>query len=68
MINYLEKGELPDGDKQARELVLSRPLYMVNNRVLYHVLSDKTPRVVPPVKDCRKLFMEAHEGVFGAHL
>ena len=68
MINYLEKGELPDGDKQARELVLSRPLYTVTNRVLYRVLPDKTPRVIHPVKDRRKLFMEAHEGVFGAHL
>ena len=68
MINYLEKRELPDDDNQAHELVLSRPLYTVTNRVLYRVLPDKTLRVVPPVKDHRKLFMEAYEGVFGAHL
>ena len=58
MINYLEKGEFPDDDKQARELVLSRPLYTVTDRLLYRVLPDKTLRVVPPVKDRRKLFME----------
>ena len=36
--------------------------------VLYHVEADKTLRVIPPGKDHKKLFHEAHDGAFGAHL
>ena len=68
IITYLESGDLPDCDKQARETTLSRPLYSMVDGILYRVLPDKSLRVVPPVVDRMKLFHKAHAGVFGAHL
>ena len=68
VITYLETGELPSDDRLARELVLSRDLYSLEDGVLYRVMPDKTRRVIPPTQDRRDLFMEAHQGVFGAHL
>ena len=68
IITYLESGDLPDCDKQAREITLSTPLYSMVDGILYRVLPDKSLRFVPPVVDRMKLFHEAHAGVFGAHL
>lgn len=66
-IDYLELANLSDNDNQACELVLSRLLYIIDG-VLYRRLPDKTLRVVPPVNNCKNLFMEAHEGIIRAHL
>ena len=65
---YLQKRELPEEEKAARELVLGEPMYTVVDGVLYHVERDKTLRIIPPTADRRKLFLEAHEGPFSGHL
>lgn len=63
-IDYLELANLSDNDKQACELVLSRLFHIIDG-VSYHLLPDKTLRVLPPVNN---LFMEAHKGIIGAYL
>ncbi len=68
MISYLEKGELPEDPKAARELALTKSRYLVDNGVLYWVKADKTLRVIPPTAHREQLFREAHESKFGAHL
>ena len=40
MIDYLETGNLPQDEKQARELVLSKELFTMEDDVLYHVERD----------------------------
>ena len=65
---YLKDGKLPSEDRVARELVLSRAQYELIDDVLYHVESDKTLRVIPPVNHRKALFDEAHSGLFGGHL
>ena len=42
--------------------------YEVIDGVLYHIEPDKTLRIVLPSADRKKVFNEAHSGVFGAHL
>ena len=68
IMDYLTLGELPQEDKEARELVLSKSQYEVIDGVLYRVQPDKTLRIIPPTPDHEKLFQEAHGGVFGGHL
>ena len=68
ILAYLQKRELPEEEKAARELVLGEPMYTVVDGVLYHVERDKTLRIIPPTADRRKLFLEAHEGPFPGHL
>ena len=68
IILYLESDQLPDDNKKARELVLGREQYILQDGVLFHVEKDKTLRVVPPTADRRALFDESHSGVLGAHL
>ena len=68
ILRYLQSGELPEGEKAARELVLGQSHYTVLDRVLYHVEPDKTLRIIPPTEDRHKLFLEVHEGPFSGHL
>ena len=68
IVDFLENCVLPDDDKKARELLLSRSQYCLMDDVLYYVVADKTLRLVPPISDCEQLFEEAHSGPFGAHL
>ena len=68
IIQYLSNGVLPDDDKRARELALTKSQYSIVDRVLYHVAKDGTLRIVPPVASREKLCKEAHGGVYGAHL
>ena len=68
MIDYLETGNLPQDKKQARELVLSKELFTMEDDVLYHVERDKSLRFVLPSSDRQKLFDEAHSGKFAGHL
>ena len=51
MIDYLETGNLPQGEKQARELVLRKELFTMEDDVLYRVERDKSLRFVPPSSD-----------------
>ena len=68
IIEYQEGRMLPDDDKKAREILLSRYQYLMMEDVLYYVETDKTLRLIPPDCDRIKLFEEAHSGTFGAHL
>ena len=68
IVDFLENCVLPDDDKKARELLLSRSQYCLMDGVLYYVVADKTLRLVPPISNREQLFEEAHSGPFGAHL
>ena len=68
IVDFLEEGVLPLEDKKARELALTKSQYTTVDDVLYRVESDRTLRVIPPTAQRQKLFHEAHEGKFGAHL
>ena len=68
IISYLETGMLPEDGKLSRSLTLSESQYVVQDRVLYRVEADSTLRVIPPASKRERLFQEAHQGVFGAHL
>ena len=68
IVDYLEKGVLPDDTRKARELALTVSQYTIVDGVLYRVETDKTLRVIPPSSQREKLFHEAHDGKFGAHL
>ena len=64
IMKYIETGQLPQEDKQVRELLLSQSQFTVLEGVLYRVNVDKTLRIVPPTIDRHKLFLEVHEGPF----
>ena len=68
IIIYHETGELPEEEKRARELVLSRDLFVLEDKVLYRVQPDKTLRIIPPTEDRHRHFEEVHGGVFAGHL
>lgn len=51
IINYVETDVLPEDEKKARELVLSRSQYQMIDGVLYHVEKDKSLRIIPPAGD-----------------
>ena len=69
IIDYLEKGLLPDDEKQCKKLVLESPQYDMVDGVL-HNESPVAPgswRVVVP-KDLRQsLLEEVHSGRFAGH-
>ncbi len=67
-IDYLTLGVLPEEDREAQELVLSKSQYQVVDGILYRVQSDKTLRIIPPTLDREGLFQQAHSGVFSGHL
>ena len=64
----LEQDLLPDDATEASLLAMTRDQYVVHQGILYHLAGDKTLRLVPPTADRKKLYLEAHEGKFGAHL
>ena len=68
VIVYLEAGVLPDDEKKARELALTKTQYVLKDESLYHLQTDKTLRVVAPTNLRKKLFEESHGGAFGGHL
>ena len=68
VMEYLEGGKLPDDDKRARELTLSREQYLLLDGVLHFMAKDKTLRIIPPTGDRQQLFQEAHGDAFGGHL
>ena len=59
---------LPSDDKKARELLLSRAQYHMEEGVLYYIESDKTLHLIPPAGDRKHLFEEAYSGKFVVHL
>ena len=68
IIAYLERGDLPEDSKRSKELVSGEADYEVIDGILYRVDAKKTLKIVPPTGDRRKIFDEAHGGVFGGHL
>ena len=60
IIDYLEKGSLPEQQQKAKELALSKSQYVVVSGVLHRVEKDKTLRIIPPETDRKQLFEEAH--------
>ncbi len=68
IMDFVQSGTLPEEEKRARELVLAKTQYVVIDDILYHLQADKSLRVIPPKGDREKLFHEAHDGAFGAHL
>ena len=68
MIDFQENNILPDDDRKARELLLSRMQYQLMDGILYYVANDKTLQLIPPTTDRKQLFEEVHCGPFGAHL
>ena len=65
---YLQTGKLPEDERKAKEFVLSKTQFEIQDRVLYHLEKDKTLRVVVPTDSRKELFNDVHSGVFGAHL
>ena len=68
IIVFLETGCLPQDEKRARVIALTQSQYTLKGRVLYHLESDGSLRVIPPEKSRKNLFDGAHGGTFGAHL
>lgn len=68
IIHLLETGTLPQDEKKARELALSRSQYLLKDDVLFYVGKEQTLCIIPPMCDREQFFQEAHSGVFGAHL
>ena len=62
IIQYLRERILPDDKKSTRELTLNRKQYVLMDNVLYHLASDNTLRIIPPVKDRHEIIKEAHSG------
>ena len=68
IIHYLEDGQIPKEERRAREVLLTAPMFTVEDGVIYHVEQDKTLRIVPPTCDRFKLLLEAHQGPYSVHL
>ena len=68
IVDFLEYCVLPNNDKKARKLLLSRSQYCLMDGVLHYVVADKTLRLVPPLSDREQHFEEAHSKPFGAHM
>ena len=69
MINYLDKGTLPDDERQARKLVLESSQYDMVDGVL-HSENPVIPgswRIVEPKELRQSLLEEAHSGRFAGH-
>ena len=66
--DYMLTGQLPEDERKARELVLSKTQFEIKDGVLYHLERDKTLRIVPPSDSRKELFDDVHNGIFGAHL
>ena len=64
----MEEDVLSENDLKAREVTLAKAQYEAIDGVLYHVEQDNTLQIVLPTVDRRKVFDEAHNGVYGAHL
>ena len=68
IMGYLETGALPEDECVSKRLSLTESQYLLQDGVLYHVEEDSALRVIPPSESRKKLFTEAHGGLFGAHL
>ena len=69
LITYLERGELPADDKKARQMVLQKSLFTINNGILIFVdpKQDHRRRVVVPSHLRRQILSEHHSSPMGGH-
>ena len=68
IIDYQKTGTLPQDEKRAHEMALTKSQYTLLDGVLYRVESDKTLRIIPPESHRKVLWEEVHSGMFGGHL
>ena len=67
IISYLQTGELPREERQARELVLGKSQFTMDDKILYRMEADKSLGIIPPAVDRQKIFEEVHAGPFSGH-
>ena len=60
IIVMLEAGTLPADDKRARQLALTKNQFTLQDDILYHIESDGTLQVIPPVNSREELFHQVH--------
>lgn len=68
IIRYMEDGVLPESEKEAKAIVLGQSNFALIYGVLFHVESDKTLRVIPPIIERKELWQQLHSGSYGGHL
>ena len=69
LIDFLEKGTLPDNDAEARKLVITSEAFDFTDGLLYHESPNLPGRwcVVVPTGRREALIKEAHDGRFSGH-
>ena len=69
VINFLENGDLPDDEKQARKLALQEHTYVMIDGVLYHLDSKREhhKQVVVPQHLQKTIMEETHRGPMSGH-
>ena len=69
LITYLEQGELPADDQRARRIILQKPLFAIDNRILIFLdpKQDHRRRVVVPGHLRQQLLSEHHSSSMGGH-
>ena len=69
IFEYLEKGVLPEDERQVRQLALERPRFSVIEGVLHYENPDLpgVTRIAVPSGLRQKLLQEAHAGCFAGH-
>ena len=50
-------GQLPEDERKARELVLSKTQFEIKDGVLYYIEKDKTLKVIPTSNSRKELLM-----------
>lgn len=68
IIRFLEDGSLPEDAKEAKLLVASQSQFSLIDDVLFHVESDGTLRIIPPLTKRKELWNQLHAGNCGGHL
>lgn len=69
MISYLENGELPSDDKQARKIAAQAPLFVIVDDILYYLHPKRDDRkcVVVPQLLRPSIMEENHSGPMAGH-
>lgn len=69
ILAFLERNELPQGEKRARKVALHGPLFTIIDSVLYYIDLKKNGarRAVLPKHLQQKVMEETHRGAFGDH-
>ena len=68
--DYMLTEQLPEDERKARELLLSKTQFQIKDGVLYHLEREKTLRVVPSSDGQKEFFDDVRNGIniFGVHL